>query len=353
MRQVAIVFWFIVFLASVSVAQPKSLFYMTENTQSIQSFVSHADKIDVLVPTWYSVDGEGLLWGGADQLVMQTAKQHHVSIMPIVVNHSIPPAKSGFSQEGFHQLLANAAAGRRFIEAMVRECKENGYSGFQFDFENVLWTDRDALSDFVKQSAGALHKAGFQLSIATVPNSPGFPGQGGFARWIYSNWRGAYDLAALAQAVDLICLMTYDEHTAYTPPGPVAGYSWTLENLEYALRFVPKEKLSLGIPLYGYHWYAGDPGGDNRSAETASSVGANDIQLLLQTYHPQVQWDSMDRSSWFYFYRDQTREWVFYTDARTFRERLGLVKEHGLQGFCSWVLGQEDPAVWDGLPSHH
>jgi spore germination protein YaaH len=61
----------------------------------------------------------------------------------------------------------------------------------------------------------------------------------------------------------------------------------------------------------------------------------------------------MDRSSWFYFYRDQTREWVFYTDARTFRERLGLVKEHGLQGFCSWVLGQEDPAVWDGLPSHH
>lgn len=353
MRQMTLILCFTLFIVPVSVAQPKSLFYMTESAQSVQSFVTHAEKIDVLVPAWYSVNGEGLLWGGADELVMQTAKQRHVSVMPIVVNQSIAPAKSGFSQDGIHQLLGNAAARRRFIDAIVRECKEHGYSGFQFDFENVLWTDRDALSDFVKESAGALHKAGFQLSIATVPNSPGFPGRGGFSRWIYSNWRGAYDLAALAQAVDLICLMTYDEHTAYTPPGPVAGYAWMVENLEYALRFVPKEKLSLGIPLYGYRWFAGDPGGENRSAETASSMGAGDIQLLLQTFHPQVQWDAVDRSSWFYFYRDQTREWVFYTDARTFRDRFALVKEHGLQGFCSWVLGQEDPAVWDELPSHH
>jgi spore germination protein YaaH len=339
-------------LTSFAHGQPKSLFYMTESTPSIQSFINHADKVDILVPTWYSVDAEGLLWGGPDELVMQTAKQHHVPVMPIVVNHGVPPAKPGFSQDGFHQLVANTAARQRFIDALVHECTKYGYSGFQFDFENVLWTDRDALSDFVKEAASALHKAQLQLSIATVPNSPGFPGQGGFARWIYSNWRGAYDLGALAQAVDLICLMTYDQHTAYTPPGPVAGYSWTVENLEYALRYVPKEKLSLGIPLYGYHWYAGDPGAENRSAETAATVGGNDVKLLLQTYHPQVEWDSADRSSWFYFYRDQTREWVFYTDAHTFRERYDLVKARGLQGFCSWVLGQEDAGIWDALPTH-
>lgn len=352
MRKLALILVITFLVSSVVYGQPKSLFYMTESTSSIQAFVAHADKIDVLVPTWYSVDGQGLLWGGDDELVIQTAKQHHVPVMPIVVNHTIPPAKSGFSQDGFHELVTNASARQRFIAEMVSECAKHGYSGFQFDFENVLWTDRDALSDFVKEAATALHRARLQLSIATVPNSPGFPGQGGFGRWIFSNWRGAYDLAALAQSVDLICLMTYDEHTAYTPPGPVAGYSWTLDNLEYALKYVPKEKLSLGIPLYGYHWYAGDPGMENRSAETAASVGANDVQLMLQTYHPQVEWDATDRSSWFYFYRDQTREWVFYTDARTFRERYELVKERGLEGFCSWVLGQEDRGIWDGLPAH-
>lgn len=79
------------------------------------------------------------------------------------------------------------------------------------------------------EAAAALHAAGFQLSIATVPNAPGYPGQTAYAAWMYRDWRGAYDLKALAQAVDLICLMTYDQHTAYTPPGPVAAYPWVLE----------------------------------------------------------------------------------------------------------------------------
>ena len=62
-----------------------------------------------------------------------------------------------------------------------------------------------------------------------------------------------------AKSVDLICLMTYDQNTRWTTPGPVAGWQWTLDNINYALQVVPKEKLSLGIPLYGYHWYTGAP----------------------------------------------------------------------------------------------
>jgi spore germination protein YaaH len=341
----------VLLLACAAAAQPRpqALLYMTTRPDSVQSFLQHADKIDIVVPTWYSVDGSGLVWGGADPLVMQAAKRHHVAVMPIIVNSG---GKPGFDQQSFHELAASPAARRHFVAALVEECRKNGYSGFQFDFENVLWTDRDALSSVVSEAADALHKAGFQLSIATVPNAPGYPGQGRFARWIYANWRGAYDLASLAQKVDLICLMTYDEHTAYTPPGPVAGFGWVVQNLDYALQSVPKEKLSLGIPLYGYRWYAGAPGKDNESAETAASVGGKDVQTLLDTYHPAVQWDATDKSAWFYFYQDQTREWVFYTDARTFQARLELARTRGLQGFCSWVLGQEDPGIWSQLPSH-
>ena len=46
------------------------------------------------------------------------------------------------------------------------------------------------------------------------------------------------------------------------------------------------------------------------------------------------------------------REWVFYTDARTFKERYDLAASADLQGFCSWVLGKEDPAIWELLPAH-
>jgi spore germination protein YaaH len=179
----------------------------------------------------------------------------------------------------------------------------------------------------------------------------------GFSTWIYENWRGAYDLKAIAASVDFLCLMTYDQHTTWTVPGPVAGWAWTVENLDYARKVVPPQKLALGIPLYGYHWFAGTPTkapdktGD-KANPTADYISTDDALDLAKAYNGHLEWDPVDRSAWFYFYRDDEREWIFYTDVRTFKERYTLVKERGLRGFASWVLGMEDEGIWDMLPSH-
>jgi spore germination protein YaaH len=335
---------FVLLLSTVTAAaQPKALFYMTASPNSVNSFIDHADKIDILVPAWYSVDGNGLMWGGPNPHVLQVAAEHHVPVMPIVATTA---------QAELHKLFTTPAARQAFINSVLTECKKNGYSGFQIDFENVNWTDRDLLTDLVAATAAALHKENLQLTIATVPNAPGAPGQSAFSRWLYANWRGAYDLKALAQATDLICLMTYDQNTRWTAPGPVAGYPWTVQQLDYALQFVPKEKLSVGIPIYGYHWFAGDPGKDEKPNPTAESVGQQEIDQYLAAYHPHPEWDSFDRVAWFYFYKDDTREWAFYTDKRGFQERWNLARDRKLQGFCSWVLGTEDPEIWTMLPSH-
>jgi len=334
---------------------PKSLFYMTRDPNSVRSFLAHAGKVDTLVPTWYTVDSLGLVSGGPNPLVLDVARQHHVAIMPIVVD-------AGFVQDDFHKLLASPTAYREMFIELVRACKDSGYVGFQFDFENVNRTDRDAFSAMVAEAASVFHHQGLQLTIAIVPNAPGAPGETGYSAWIYENWRGAYDLAALAKSVDLICLMTYDQHTRWTPPGPVAGWNWTVANLDYALKFMPREELSLGIPLYGYHWFAGTPikpaytGALDKPADkpnpTADYISTPDALDLARAYNGQIQWDSADRTPWLYFYRDDEREWIFYTDARAFRERYALVKDRVLEGFCAWVLGTEDPAIWDLLPSH-
>jgi spore germination protein YaaH len=327
--------------------QPNSLFYLTREPASVRSFLSHVDQINVLAPGWYSVDANGLVSGGPNPLVLETARQHHVPVMPLLVN-------SGFTQDGFHKLANNPEAYGQMIKQLIHACKTNGYVGIQFDFENINWTDRESLSTLVRVAAAELHKEKLQLSIATVPNAPGAPGEGGFSAWIYENWRGAYDLKALAEAVDLICLMTYDQHTVWTAPGPVAGWAWTTANLDYALKIVPPQKLSLGIPLYGYHWFAGTPvkapDKTDKPNPTAEYISTQDALDLAKAYNGQLEWDAADRTSWFYFYRDDLREWIFYTDVRTFRERYALVKERGLRGFCSWVLGTEDPGIWELLP---
>jgi spore germination protein YaaH len=316
---------------------------MTESPNSVKSFTEHADKIDILVPAWYNVDDNGLVWGGPNPLVMKTAAAHHVPVMPIVAL---------MDQAELHKLFSTPAARSAFIASLLSECKRTGYSGFQIDFENVDWIDRDLLSSLVADTAAALHKQNLQLTIATVPNAPGAPGSSAYSHWLYANWRGGYDLKALAQSADLICLMTYDQNTRWTMPGPVAGYPWTVANIDYALQFVPKEKLSMGIPLYGYHWFAGDPGKDEKPNPTAEYIGQEQVDQYTGAYHPQIEWDSADRVAWFYFYRDDYREWVFFTDKRGFEERLKLVRDRGLEGFCSWVLGTEDPEIWALLPSH-
>jgi spore germination protein YaaH len=333
--------------SNLALAKPVALFYLGTNPDSLRSFFAHSKQIDLLVPTWYDVDQNGLLTGEPDMSVLEVTRQQKLPVMPLIAM---------FNKKGFHTFSTNPAAWHGFNEAMIREAKLYGYTGFQFDFENLDYLDKDNLTAVVKDSAEALHKAGLQLSIATVPNAPGYPaGKGAFAKWIYTDWRGAYDIAELAKSVDLLCLMTYDQNTRWTMPGPVAGWKWTVDNLEYALKVVPKEKLSLGIPLYGYHWWAGGPTVDKETGadkpnQQADYINALDVDQIAKSFNAKVEWDPIDHTAFFWFYKDDMREWIFYTDKHTFADRYELVKDRGLQGFCSWVLGAEDPEIWKYLP---
>lgn len=101
------------------------------------------------------------------------AKQHKLRVMPILSMTT--------GREGFHKLMHDEAAKKRMIESLLIHGKQHKYYGFQFDFENIAWTDRDAYTLMVKQTADALHKAGFKMSVAVVPNAPGYAEGGQFS----------------------------------------------------------------------------------------------------------------------------------------------------------------------------
>jgi len=182
---------------------PVALFYMMESQKSIASFEAHVDKIDLLVPTWYGVDANGLVSGGPDEYVLKIAKAHKLPVMPII--------SAGGDRAKFHALLTDEGAKKVMIESMIEQAKLHGFTGYQFDFENIAWTDRDALTLLTKQTYEALHKHGLQLTMAVVPNAPGYAGHGAFGKWMWEYWRGAYDLKELAKVLDLVCLMRSEE----------------------------------------------------------------------------------------------------------------------------------------------
>ena len=328
----------------------KTEFWMSNGLTSVNSFMEHKDKIDIISPTWYQIDETGLVTGEPQPNVLKAAKAAHVTIIPLFAL---------FDHVKAHQLMNDPKAQDAMNEAFIRECKENGYDGINYDIEDVMWTDRDALSAMVKKTADLLHKEHLLVQIDVVPNAPGHAGETAFGKWIYEEWRGGYDLKALSDAVDTLCLMTYDQNTHWTTPGPVGGWNWTKDNMEYALKVVPKDKLSLGIALYGYRWYTGDPGlgkTEKKPNPTADYISYRDTMYLRETYGGATggkeQWDEDDHTPWFYIYRDQMREWFFYTNKRAFNDRYQLAKKNDLAGICMWVLGEEDPAVWETLPSH-
>ena len=330
--------------AGVARAQ-KTLFWMGNGIPSVSSFMAHRDKIDIISPTWYQVDETGLVTGEPQPVVLKAAHEAHVSVTPLVALFNAPKA---------HTLFGDLKAQDAMIAALIRECKENGYDGFNLDVEDVMWTDRDGLTALVRKTVEAMHKEHLTVSIDVVPNAPGHAGETAFGKWIFEEWRGGYDLKALGESVDLLCLMTYDQHTHWTEPGPVGGWVWTKGNMDYALKVVPKVKLSLGIALYGYRWYAGDPGLEKKEKTpnaTSDYISQATAAYLRDTYGGREQWDEADHTPWFYFYRDDMREWVFYTNGRAFGDRYGLARANGLEGVCAWVLGEEDPAIWATIPA--
>ncbi|MRT95204.1 glycosyl hydrolase, partial [Xylella fastidiosa subsp. multiplex] len=85
------------------------------------------------------------------------------------------------------------------------------------------------------------------------------------------------------------------------------------KQLEYALTQVPQEKLSLGIPSYGYRWFTGNPvrkDGTETSNISGTYIDAYKSFPSAIAQKANVQWDPIEHDSWFYFYRDNMREWV-------------------------------------------
>jgi spore germination protein YaaH len=140
MKRILFLLWISLGAANGMRAAPVALFYLTNSPDSIRSFLAHSTQIDMLVPTWYQVDENGLVTGAPDPTVLKRAHDDGLRVIPIIAL---------FNKKGFHALAANPEAKASMDDAMIRESKLHGYIGFQFDFENIDWTDRDLLTGMV------------------------------------------------------------------------------------------------------------------------------------------------------------------------------------------------------------
>lgn len=327
----------------VSGQEIETLWYLPGSGESrLQEARDHIDQISILAPQAFRSSADGEVTGHVSDSLLILARDYGRKVMPLIVN-------PGFNQQLMHDLLVNPEARRRAITSMVDLAKEHGFWGWQFDFENIHVTDRDALTVFYRETADALHAEGFKLSIAVVPTNGG-SGDTDFGQYMQDNWRNSYDVAALAEIGDFVSWMTYAQHGGPTAPGPIGGEPWIREMIDYALaQGVPVEKISLGVGTYSGYWYPG------HNEERGSRVIGREIPFwraveLLEESGASLTWLPDQGVSYTFWQNEGVFEWLFLENRRSFAHKMEIFRAYpGFRGISVWVLGAEDPDIWTVL----
>ncbi len=317
----------------VMTASPLAMFYYSDDVLGHASLEAHADAMTVLAPKCYELDRAGALRGQLPGKLRQIAPSTGLPLMPLVSN-------PGFDRQTAQALLHSAYAQQRAVNSLAEVAEQNGYVGWQLDFEGIDPADKLAYTRFVARVAARMHREHRLLSVAVVPRfSDRYPDRPG-ARFYTGEWGAAYDYRGLGRVADLVVLMAYDQHTVLTPPGPVAGYDWMKAALDYAVARVPRSKLLLGLPLYGREW------AETSGGVTSHSLAYKDLKPYLQDPASVQHWDDLFRTTWFEIREGGCLRTAWFDDARSLREKIRLVQIDRLRGFAAWRLGVEDPGFW-------
>jgi len=309
---------------------PEKIFYISQSKEKegVASLQKNADKIDILAPQFYAVSAKLKLTGGLDANLKKIIQQKKLKVMPLVAN-------AGFKQDVIHNLLLSSDAQDAVIKSFVGIAKKEKYIGWQFDFENISYLDKDLYSAFVERAARALKENGLILSVAASSRSVDYEDTDAF-----KNWGGAFDYARIAKAADFISLMTYDDPNSI---GPVASLPFINSVLNYVKDKIPPEKLSLGIPLYYWGW-------DAQTSKKITASGTFQKLLKIMDSFRYNHGFSADLGAAWLTYVNQNKQYnIWYQNKDSFENKLTLIKQNNFRGFSAWVLGIEDPGIWSAL----
>ena len=225
-----------------------------------------------------------------------------------------------------HEVFADPARSIVLVEAIVARIAAQGYDGLDLDFEELQASDRNAFSRFARHCARRLHDRGKRLIVTVQPQAKPETRDG----------PGAHDLEALAAAADEVRMMAYHEHYATSPPGAAASLPWVESLVDYALRFVPRDKLVLAIYVGGWRWTRGR--GEQLSfAEAAGAV--RELGVPVERSHeagvPHAQAGAA-----------QGPVEIWYEDGCSLERKAELARRRGIRGVALWRLGQEDVSLY-------
>ena len=290
--------------------------------------------INQVSPTWFDISSKGnlVISSAVDEDFIQKMKEMDVKITPFLSNH--------WSRSKGRAALKNS---EKLSQQIVDAIMKYDLDGVNVDIENLTSKDRDDFSDFVNILRDKLPKDKM-LTVSVAANPYG----------VDTGWQGSYDYEKLGEYADYLFVMAYDEHSQGGMCGPVASIDFVENSIKYALEKVSKDKIVVGIPLYGRFW-----GGDGERDGEAVVIG--DVPRLTSRFKGIVEYDEDVKQPCVKFKIAENvvsarvngkelapgKYTIWYENKESITSKLDLVNEYDLLGAGVWALGQEKVEVWD------
>lgn len=288
--------------------------------------------INVVSPTWFELKNEaGDIQSLASTSYVQWAKQRGYQIWGLFSND--------FDPDKTHAVLQNFETRQKMIRQLLQYSEMYDLDGINIDFENVFLKDKDLLTQFVRELTALAHQAGLIVSmdITFISSS--------------EMWSMFYDRKALAEIVDYLIVMAYDEHWGTSPvSGSVASFPWVEKNLEKLLEIVPNERLVLGIPTYTRLWKEQKTeGGNIEVSSKALSMAA--VQEWIKERNVTPVFDEKSKQNYVEFYDEKEKATykIWIENADSIARRGQMVHDYKLAGVASWNRFFANDESWEAL----
>ena len=242
-------------------------------------------------------------------------------------------ADGNFDNTLISAIVNNPESRDNLIANLVAVMQEKSYGGLNIDFEYIKAEDRDAFTEFVRVCTDRMHSVGFQVSDDLAPKTSAM--QRGL---LYEG----KDYKALGEIVDHVLVMTYEWGYTYGPPMAVAPINMVRNVLEYAVTEIVPEKISMGIPNYGYDWTLPYERGITR----AVTIGNIEAVRIAISRGAEIKFDEVAMTPYFNYERGNTTHEVWFEDARSIQAKYDLIKELGLRGPGFWQIMQLFRTNW-------
>jgi spore germination protein len=275
----------------------------------------YAQNIDLFTDValrWFKTDKQGnLSYDYQDQYekVLQYARLHNVRAHLGVAL---------MDKEALHTLLSNAGYRQNLIKQLHAQVKKDRYDGVNIDFEFIPPADADAFTQFLHELKNTLG-ADKIVSVAV------------FARTGQEKWSVAYQYKAIGQIVDRVVVMAYDYCYPDSAAGPVAPLWWVRDVGTYMIANIPREKILLGLPTYGYDW---------GSTGRAVTVTRPKLAIIQNKYRVTAGFDWKSMSP-YYLYTDENgrQHTIWLENESSLAAKWNLATTNRLGGIAFWRIG--------------